>query len=262
LFAGKRVIVTGAASGIGLETARRFIIEGAAVLCADLEGDSLCRAQSVLESAADSGRAGAVSVCPVDVRKAASVDRMFDTAVAEFGGVDILVNSAGVNRVARIEGLTEDQWRQIIEVNLTGVFLCCKRAASLMVPQRSGKIINIASQSGKRGGIGLSAYCASKFGVIGFTQSLARELAEYGVTVNSVCPGVIHTVLWDKLAHEYVGIKGSSPEEVWHNVISGIPMGRAGTAEDVANVILFLASDQASFMTGQAINITGGSEMH
>jgi sorbitol-6-phosphate 2-dehydrogenase len=183
--------------------------------------------------------------------------------VDEFGRLDILVSNAGILIAGPVDEFPAARWRAVIDVNLVGYFLCAKHAARVMKPQRSGVIIQINSKSGKKGSYKSSAYAASKFGGIGLTQSIALELAECNVRVNAVCPGnLLDSPLWvDSLYRQYAEKWGITEEEVRQRYIDQVPMKRGCTYEDVCNVVVFLASDQASYMTGQAVNVTGGQEM-
>ncbi|HAJ37866.1 MAG TPA: sorbitol-6-phosphate 2-dehydrogenase, partial [Chloroflexi bacterium] len=183
--------------------------------------------------------------------------------LATFGRIDVLVANAGIVIAGEATNLSAEQWRRVIDVNLTGYFLCAKHVAPVMKAQRSGVIIQINSISGKRGSFGNGAYCASKAAGIGLTQSLALELAEYGVRVNAICPGhLLDSPLWvDSLYKQYAARYRITEAEVRQKYIDAVPMHRPCTYDDVCNVLLFLASAQASYMTGQAINVTGGQEM-
>ncbi len=199
----------------------------------------------------------------VDVTREEQVAAMVQRAVDAFGRLDLLVANAGVLIGGEIDQFAAEDWRLVIEVNLVGYFLCSKHAARQMKIQGSGVIIQVNSKSGKKGSYKNSAYAASKFGGIGLTQSLALELAEHGVRVNAVCPGnLLDSPLWvNSLYSEYAKKWNISEEEVRQRYLEQVPLGRGCTYEDVTNVIVFLASDQASYMTGQAINVTGGQEM-
>jgi sorbitol-6-phosphate 2-dehydrogenase len=187
---------------------------------------------------------------------------MVDQAVGQFGNVDILVNNAGIVQPAFITDLTEENWDRTMRVNLKSMFLCSKAVAPIMMEQQFGKIVNVSSRSGKRGGLWLTAYCASKFGTIGFTQSLAMDLAPYGINVNAICPGPVYTPLWDNVLKEaYAKKQNLDVEEVKDYYISKVPLGREVTLEEIGNIVVFLCSDESNYMTGQAINITGGQEM-
>ena len=252
-------LVTGGAQGLGEAICQRLAREGAHVAVADL---NLERAEQVAaEIVAQTGRR-ALAV-RVDVTDEGQVEGMVRRTVDEFGRLDVLVSNAGILIAEGVDEFPADKWRAVIEVNLVGYFLCAKHAARVMKAQKSGAIIQINSKSGKQGSYKSSAYAASKFGGIGLTQSVALELAEYGVRVNAVCPGnLLDSPLWvDSLYKQYAKKWGITEEEVRQKYIEQVPMRRGCTYEDVCNVVVFLASDQSSYMTGQAINVTGGQEM-
>ena len=253
---GKVAIVTGAAQGLGRGIAIALAREGCRLSLSDVNE------AGVRETAEECRRLGREAIASrVDVSKAEDVRRMVEETTGQWGRIDILINNAGVTRVDHITRLKEKDWDLCMNVNLKGTFLCCQAVVPVMIKQKKGKIVNLSSKSGKQGGFWLSAYSASNFGIIGFTQSLALDLALYGINVNAVCPGIIFTPQWDRLAVEY-GEKLNIPtEEVKPYYVKKIPMGREGTSEDVAKVIVFLASDDSDYMTGQAINVTGGQEM-
>ena len=190
-----------------------------------------------------------------------------EKAVAEvvhaFGRLDILVSNAGILKAGEITDMPVETWKRVIDVNLTGYFISAKAAARQMRKQRAGSIVQINSKSGKKGSFQNSAYAASKFGGIGLTQSIALDLAPYGIRVNSVCPGnLLDSPLWqDSLYEQYAKKLGLTKEEVRKKYLDQVPLGRGCDYSDVANVVVFLASDKASYMTGQAINVTGGQEM-
>jgi sorbitol-6-phosphate 2-dehydrogenase len=188
---------------------------------------------------------------------------MVQRTVDEFGRLDILVSNAGVLRSGPIEEFDAQDWRFVMDVNLFGYFLCCKYACRVMKEQRGGTIVQINSKSGKKGSYKNSAYAATKFGGIGLTQSAALEMAEYGVRVNAVCPGnLLDSPLWvNSLYGQYAERWGITEEEVRQRYVDQVPMKRGCTYEDVANMVVFLASDQSSYVTGQALNVTGGQEM-
>jgi sorbitol-6-phosphate 2-dehydrogenase len=199
----------------------------------------------------------------IDVTSEPQVAEMVDWTVREFGKLDIMVANAGVVLAGDIEDFPLERWQTVINVNLIGYFLAVKHAARVMKPQRRGVIIQINSKSGKKGSFKNSAYAASKFGGIGLTQSAALELAEFGVRVNAICPGnLLDSPLWvNSLYKQYAKRWGITEEEVRQKYINEVPMKRGCTYDDVTNVLVFLASDQSSYMTGQAINVTGGQEM-
>jgi len=251
---GKVAIVTGAAQGLGEALARRLDREGCKVVVADINYE---KAKEVADSLSD-----AVAV-KVDVTNEEEVEAMVRKAVDTYGTLDILVANAGIVIAMPITEFPYDKWKKVIDVNLNGYFLCARAAARVMIPQRRGVIIQINSKSGKKGSYRNAAYASSKFGGIGLTQSLALELAEYGIRVNAICPGnLLDSPLWvNSLYKQYAKNQGITEEEVRHKYLNQVPLKRACTYDDVANVMVFLASDQASYMTGQAINVTGGQEM-
>ena len=199
----------------------------------------------------------------VDVTNEEEVAALVKRAVDEFGHLDVMVSNAGILIAEAVDEFPVDKWRLVMEVNLVGYFLCAKHAAIVMKEQRSGSIIQINSKSGKKGSFKNSAYAASKFGGIGLTQSIALELAEFNVRANAICPGnLLDSPLWvNSLYSQYAKKWGITEEEVRQRYVDQVPMKRGCTYEDVANVMVFLASDQSSYMTGQAINVTGGQEM-
>ena len=253
-LSGKVALVTGAARNIGKAIADVFADNGATVVYGDVDF------QVAQESALKKPGSKAVAM---DVTQADQVESVISQTVEEFGSLDILVSNAGILVAEGIEEFPSDRWRAVIDVNLFGYFLCAKHAARVMIAQRSGTIIQINSKSGKRGSYKNSAYAASKFGGIGLTQSIALELAEHDIRVNAVCPGnLLDSPLWvDSLYGQYAKKWGISQEQVRQKYIEQVPLGRGCTYEDVCNVVAFLASDQANYMTGQAINVTGGQEM-
>ena len=252
-------IVTGGAQGLGEAICRRLTREGAHVVIADLNLEGAeCVAAEIM---AQTDRC-AIAV-QADVTNEDQVAAMVDGAIGEFGRLDILVSNAGILIAEAVDEFPADKWQAVINVNLFGYFLCAKHAARVMKTQRSGVIIQINSKSGKKGSYKNSAYAASKFGSIGLTQSMALELAEYNVRVNAVCPGnLLDSPLWvDSLYKQYAKKWDITEEQVRQKYIDQVPMRRGCTYDDVCNVVVFLASEQASYMTGQAINVTGGQEM-
>jgi len=249
-------IVTGGSKGIGRSIALSLAKEGANVVIADiLDGKDTVNEILALGRSAIALR--------TDVSKISDTQAMAKRAVDEFGRIDILVNSAGIfTRMARITELTEQDWDLTMDVNAKGVFLCCQAVAPHMIKQRYGKIVNISSGSGKTGFRFLSHYSASKFAVNGLTQSIALDLAPYGINVNAVCPGFVETDMGSRQWVLEAEKRGISPEEVKSEYLRTVPLGRLVRPEDIANVVVFLASESSSCMTGQAVNVTGGREMH
>jgi sorbitol-6-phosphate 2-dehydrogenase len=258
-------LVTGGGQGLGEAICWRLAREGCDVVVADLNEPAATETAAAINEylqgeAKTDQRAIAVKV---NVTDEAQVAAMVGRTVQEFGRLDILVSNAGILIAEEISEFPADKWRAVIDVNLFGYFLCTKHAARVMKAQRSGAIIQINSKSGKKGSYKNSAYAASKFGGIGLTQSIALELAEYGVRVNAICPGnLLDSPLWvDSLYKQYAKKWGITEEEVRQRYVDQVPVKRGCTYDDVTNVVVFLASDQSSYMTGQAINVTGGQEM-
>jgi len=260
---GKVAIVTGGAAGIGKGITLALSSAGAKTVICDLAYD---RAVKLAEEIKAQGREA--FAIKADVCDSIDVNNMVKKVIGQFGKIDILVNNAGVIRVAPITDLDERDWDFIFDVNVKGIFLCCKAVAPYMMKQKSGKIVNIASISGKSGGaahaaIGFSAYVASKFAVVGFTQNLAKEMAPYNVNVNAVCPGFVLTDMQDYITVTLAKRAGLSPEEfIAKKVAELIPLGRPQTPEDVGNLVVFLVSERARNITGAAVNVDGGMDMH
>jgi sorbitol-6-phosphate 2-dehydrogenase len=252
-------IVTGGAQGLGAAIVLRLAEEGAHVVVADLNLEG-ARATAAEVAKITGRRTWALSV---DVTDESQVAAMVDQTVETFGKLDLLVANAGIVLSGALEEFDVARFRKVIDVNLTGYFLAAKHAARVMKAQGCGSIIQINSKSGKKGSFKNGAYAASKFGGIGLTQSIALELAEFGVRVNAVCPGnLLDSPLWvGSLYQQYAQRLGISEEEVRQRYVDQVPMKRGCTYQDVTNVVVFLASDQSSYMTGQAINVTGGQEM-
>ena len=256
----KSALITGAAQGLGEAIAYRLAAEGCnALTIADMNFE---KANAVAaKAAADYGiKAQALQV---NVADPAQVQEMTEKHVLLYGGLDILVSNAGILSAHDILDFPADAWRRVMEVNLYGYFNCAQAAAKVMSEKKSGVIIQINSKSGKKGSFRNSAYAASKFGGIGLTQSIALDLAPYGVRVNCVCPGnLLDGTLWTDSLYEQYAVKwGITAEEVRKKYTDQVPLGRGCTYQDVCNVVVFLASEDSSYMTGQAINVTGGQEM-
>ncbi len=259
LLQDRIALVTGGGQGLGQAISLRLAQEGAHVVVADIKEEA---AQATAAQIMSSTDRKAIAV-KADVTDEAQVESMIARTVQELGRLDIVVSNAGILIAEEVTEFPADKWRAVIEVNLVGYFLVAKHAARVMKAQRSGVILQINSKSGKKGSYKNSAYAASKFGGIGLTQSIALELAEYGVRVNAICPGnLLDSPLWvDSLYKQYAKKWGITEQEVRQKYIDQVPMKRGCTYDDVCNVVVFLASDQASYMTGQAINVTGGQEM-
>jgi 3-oxoacyl-[acyl-carrier protein] reductase len=239
-------LVTGARRGIGRVIALRLARLGPVAL------NDIPQGRDELEQVAGEVRAAGATalVAPGDVTSGAEVEQVVKRVVEEFGRVDVLVNNAGITRDGLLVRMTDEQWRSVLEVNLTGAFLCSRAAAKVMIRQRSGRIINMASVVGVMGNAGQANYAASKAGLIGLTKSLARELAARGIAVNAVAPGFIVSPMTEALS-----------EEAKQKLFSLIPLGRLGMAEDVAEVVAFLASPASSYITGQVVQVDGGMHM-
>ena len=253
-FAGKTVVITGASRGIGAALARRFAREGGAVVVS--ANEPACE-----RVAAEITAAGCKAIAQVaDVTKKPDVVALYDAAERAFGGVDVSVQNAGVITIARIETLTEGEWDKVMEVNTKGVFLCCQEAIARMRKHgHGGRLINTASGQARQGFVFTPHYAASKFGVVGITQSLAKEVAKEGITVNAFCPGIIETDMWAYNDEAWGKLLGDyKPGELMAEWVRNIPMARAGSGEDVAGLVTFLASDDAAYITGQTINVDGG----
>ena len=255
---GRKAIVTGGAQGLGAAIVERLAEEGCDVALWDVNAEAEKTANEVAER---TGRR--VSSRQVDVTDAAQVRDAVDATIADLGGLDLMVCNAGILVAGSSIDFDPARWRRVIDVNLTGYFLCAREAARVMLPQRKGSIVQINSKSGKKGSFRNAAYAASKFAGIGLTQSLALEFAEEGIRVNAICPGnLLSSPLWENsLFDQYAKNQGITKEEVRKKYIDQVPMKRGCEYVDVTNVVVFLASDDAAYMTGQAINVTGGQEM-
>ena len=256
---GKTAIVTGAAQGLGEALAERLAEEGCIVGVVDINAEG---AKSVAERLASTYGVETFAA-KVDVTDEAEVEAVFGDFVKRFGKLDILVSNAGILVSGGVTEFPVDKWRKVIDVNLVGYFICARAAAAIMEKQKSGVIIQINSKSGKKGSFKNSAYSASKFGGIGLTQSLALEMAPFGVRVNAICPGnLLEGTLWQQsLFEQYARNQGITVEQVRQKYVDQVPLGRGCEYDDVADVMVFLASDHSSYMTGQSLNVTGGQEM-
>ena len=237
-------MITGAAGGIGFATAQRFAEEGAMVMMADRQEAALTAARERLLAAVPGAR---VEIFVVDVVDSAGVAAMVAAVLARFGRIDCLVNNAGITRDARLVKMTDEQFDQVIDVNLKGVYRCSQAVADPMIQQGSGVILNASSVVGIYGNFGQTNYAATKFGVIGFTKTWSRELGPKGVRVNAVAPGFIETP-----------ILASMPDKVIEQMREQVPLKRLGRPEEIANVYAFLASDEASYVNGAVIEVSGG----
>lgn len=247
---GKRALVTGGATGIGRAIARTLARHGVRIAVADLD-EAGARACAQALGPEHQGLA-------MDVRLRASVEDGFARVIAAWGGLDILCANAGVSTMKRAVDLTDQDWDLNLDVNARGVFLTNQIAARHFLERGRGVIVNTASLAGKVGAPLLAHYSASKFAVLGWTQALARELAPAGIRVNAVCPGFVRTGMQAREIAWEAGLRGVPPDQVLRDYVAQTPLGRLEEPEDVAEVVTFLASDAARFMTGQGVNVTGG----
>lgn len=245
MLEGKVAAITGASRGIGRDMALMFAARGANVVVSARNEEALKTLVGEIE--ASGGEALAVTG---DVSVADDANTLVQSAVETFGRLDILVNNAGVTRDGLLLRMKDEDWDAVIDTNLKGAFLCTRAAARVMSKQKAGRIINISSVVGEMGNAGQANYCASKAGLLGLTKSVARELARRNVTVNAVTPGFIVTEMTEDL-----------PEKSRQELTAQIPLGRLGQPEDIAHAVLFLASDQAVYITGQVLGVNGGMYM-
>jgi NAD(P)-dependent dehydrogenase (short-subunit alcohol dehydrogenase family) len=253
-FENKKVLITGSASGIGRAITRSFAAEGATIAMADLNMDGLNALVKELGQTQ-----GKLFTYQLDVTKAAMVKEVVEKAIADMGGIDILVNDAGVSTMQYSWKLTEEEWDFNMDVNAKGNWLVSKNVIPHLIAQKAGKIVNVASMGGLIGAPLLAHYCASKFAVVGLTESIAKELAPYGINVNAVCPGFVKTSMQNREVVWEAKLRGiADPEEVRQEYIKLTPMGRLSVPEDIASLVLFLASEDARFITGTSIRVSGG----
>lgn len=252
---GKSIIVTGSATGIGKAIARRLAEDGADLLLADINLDGIEKLADELRS-----RGTQCQTLKVDVTDKSNVEDMVARCLELYGKIDVAMNNAGVSTMAPVVDLTEKEWDYNMDINAKGIFLCCQAQVRAMMTQGYGKIINTASMAAKRGIPLLAHYTASKWAVVGFSKSLALEAAKHGITVNCVCPGFVKTGMQEREIAWEAELRNMTQDQVRQEYIDLTPLGRLEQPEDVANLVSFLASSDSDFMTGQAINITGGIE--
>ena len=241
LLSGRTAVITGGAQGLGFAIAERFIAEGARVVIGDLD-PGLTQAAAEQLGGADVARA-----VSCNVTSNTEVDALVAAAVDQFGGLDVMVNNAGITRDATLRKMTEEQFDDVIAVHLRGTWNGTRAAAAVMREQGRGAIINMSSISGKVGFVGQTNYSAAKAGIVGLTKAAAKELAHLGVRVNAIQPGLIRSAMTEAM-----------PQRIWDAKLAEVPMGRAGEPSEVASVALFLASDLSSYMTGTVLEVTGG----
>ena len=255
----RKAFVTGGASGFGLETVKELLNIGAHVTIADIDQETLDSAQKELNSKT-------LDTCIVDVSNKDSLTSAIDSAAKKMGGLDTLVNSAGVIETKKLEDISEKEWDWIMDINAKGTFLAIQAAMPYLKKSKNGRVVNISSDAGKKGFAMITSYVSSKFAVTGMTQSISQEVAPYGVTVNAVCPSSIPgTRMGEKVValkvelYKEMGFSKGNSETILKEGASYFPSGRFGTVEEVVSVIMYLISENASWITGESINIDGGS---
>ncbi|MGA8543815.1 MAG: 3-oxoacyl-ACP reductase FabG [Mycobacterium sp.] len=244
LLTGQTAVITGGAQGLGFAIAARFVAEGARVVLGDVNLEATEAAATQL------GGDDVAAAVRCDVTSGADVDALVASAVDRFGGLDVMVNNAGITRDATMRKMTEEEFDQVIAVHLKGTWNGLRTAAAIMRENKRGAIVNMSSISGKVGMVGQTNYSAAKAGIVGMTKAASKELAYLGVRVNAIQPGLIRSAMTEAM-----------PQRIWDEKLAEIPMGRAGEPEEVANVALFLASDLSSYMTGTVLEVTGGRHL-
>lgn len=256
-LSGRLIVVTGAAQGLGRGVALTLSARGANVALWDVNEPKLTALSQQIKQ---QGRQ-CVSML-VDITDYVTIRKAVTLTVESLGGIDVLVNSAGVHSSVLFREMSESDWDYVNNVNAKGTFLCCRAVVDAMVARGGGRIINIASDAGKTGHATEAHYAASKHAVIGLTKVLALELAKYNIRVNAICPGYADTPMLRQVFSELAKIEGKSEEQVIREIIATIPVGRIGTPEDIGKAVAFLASDDADYINGQSIGVCGGLEMH
>jgi meso-butanediol dehydrogenase / (S,S)-butanediol dehydrogenase / diacetyl reductase len=250
-------VVTGGGRGAGRSIAQRLAEDGFDIAVGDVDEKSARLAAN--EIAESTGRRA--TGLTLNVANCESVDAFAAAVVAALGTIDVLVNNAGVISIAPISAITEAEWNRVIDINLKGVFLCSKTMMPELTKRGWGRVVNISSDVGKRGEANLAHYCASKFGVVGITQAIAMEVAKTGVTVNAICPAIMNTDMMKQIAKEAAALSGADATQTYAHLADVVPLGRATEPSDIANVVSFLCSEDAAFLTGQSLNVTGGRWM-
>ncbi len=246
-FTDKSVLITGSSRGIGAACAEKFAELGANVMLNHSSENSKEQAEELASALRNIQDSGQIAVCQADVSNKNEAESLIDATLHEFDCIDILINNAGINRDNFLLRMKEEDWKKVMEVNLDGVYYCSRAAIKQMMKARWGRIINMTSIVGSIGNPGQTNYAAAKAGIVGFTKSLAREVASRNITVNAVAPGLIATEMTE-----------SMPDKAREGLLDNIPLDRAGQPEEVANSVVFLASDLAEYITGEIIKVTGG----
>ena len=250
---GKVIVITGGSSGMGAAMAKDFVTRGAKVAIFDLNDE---KGQNLI---AETGEAAAYY--KVDVTSKAEIEKGLTAVEEKFGPLTTLINSAGVSKMVPFLESSEALWDLTMNVNLKATFLCCQVAIERMLEHGGGEILNMSSLSGKKASSWQTVYCASKFGVQGLTQSIAKEFADQHIRVNSICPGIVYTEMWEKLKYDYARKRKIDPEGVMDYFKGNIPMHRLVYMQDVINAAVFLLTEKSSYLTGQSINLVGGEWM-
>ena len=256
-FEGRIAVVTGAGSGIGAGISEGIAKRGGKVYVTDLRLDAATQVAEDLKA-----KGYLAEAMHLDVTDEKEIHTVVEEIIAAEGYIDFWINNSGISIITPFFKHTDEIWDKTLNINLTSQFKCCREVIPHMTPERGGSIINMSSQAGKAGTDAYQAYCASKSGVIGLTQSLAREFGPQGIRINALCPGIIVTPMWDQQIDDYAAKRNIRPDEVMERFRVRIPLRRLGSPEDVANVACFLLSDEASYLTGQALNVCGGDVMY
>lgn len=255
-FKNKIAFVTGAGSGIGRSIAFQLAADGAFVIVSDIEQEQGEETARLIRN-----KEGQAIFLHLDVADNQQINTVIAYVYEHYGYINYWINNAGVSYICPFSEQDENLWDRTMTINLKSQYLCCKAIIPYMLENGEGSILNMSSEAGKVGSDSYQAYCASKFGVVGLTQSLAKEYGPLGIRINAICPGIIHTPMWDRQQKDYARKRELDPSNVMDYLKSRIPLRRLGKSEDVANLAVFLLSDEASFITGQAININGGDYM-